>query len=174
MDLPLAGCRGRPSFLEQGIYIRQAVAFVPGAWQYLDAITIRVSPMTPAEAFHPNVLDYEDTEDGAAEPTDDTEYGPGWHAGLRARGRHRRHRRHHRLCISSLLFHHDGSTTATAKPKTRKLGSYFSVCSFSFLCAWNNIMGDRICCSCRGDPELIELSSQRSDRARIRGQNSHQ
>ena len=76
MDLPLAGCRGRPSILEQGIYIRQAVAFVPGAWQYLDAITIRVSPMTPAEAFHPNVLDYEDTEDGAAEPTDDTEYGP--------------------------------------------------------------------------------------------------
>ena len=66
------------------------------------------------------------------------------------------------------------STTATAKPKTRKLGSYFSVCSFSFLSAWNNIMGDRICCSCRGDPELIELSSQRSDRARIRGQNSHQ
>ena len=52
------------TMLEQGIYVRQVLALMPVNWQYLNAISVQIAPLTPAQAFHPNILDYEDADAG--------------------------------------------------------------------------------------------------------------
>ncbi|CAE7338149.1 Pol [Symbiodinium sp. CCMP2592] len=139
------------ALLEQGVYLQEALTYLPGNWQYLDAITISISPMTPAASYHPNVLSFDEDpipEEAEAEhPTEDAEVDEATSnptvapttASTAATG----------LAAGSATTTGAGaswpSTSAEAKPKTRKRGPYTLQVSRKF------------CLVC--DPNLRSLSA---------------
>eukprot|EP00439_Symbiodinium_sp_Y106_P082948 s444_g22.t1 len=140
--------------LEQGIYERQVLALMPVNWQYLNAISVQIAPLTPAQAFHPNILDYEDADAGdmghgadegeeheteEADPNREDrnpaeEVNPGIDANEGSTGSRATSST---VTMAVAAAPRRMSTTAMAKPKTRKLEPYhfFSACIFMGLYA---------------------------------------
>ena len=169
--------------LEQGIYERQVLALMPVNWQYLNAISVQIAPLTPAQAFHPNILDYEDADAGdmghgadegeeheteEADPNREDrnpaeEVNPGIDANEGSTGS-RATSSTVTMAVAAAPWRM--STTAMAKPKTRKLEPYhfFSACIFMGVFDWSQRTENHMSCCCLGDPGRIELSSRGSGR----------
>eukprot|EP00439_Symbiodinium_sp_Y106_P083018 s444_g22.t2 len=169
--------------LEQGIYERQVLALMPVNWQYLNAISVQIAPLTPAQAFHPNILDYEDADAGdmghgadegeeheteEADPNREDrnpaeEVNPGIDANEGSTGSRATSST---VTMAVAAAPRRMSTTAMAKPKTRKLEPYhfFSACIFMGVFDWSQRTENHMSCCCLGDPGRIELSSRGSGR----------
>ena len=126
MSLALSNAIGQ-AFLEQGGYLREVLTLLPGQWEYLDAITVQIRPLTPTDSFHPNVLNFEEEDTGPVDvPAGGaTEHGDG----------------HHGSGTSSISGTASSSrnpepsstapwtlSVAAAKPKNRKPRPYCSAC----------------------------------------------
>ena len=126
MSLALSNAIGQ-AFLEQGGYLREVLTLLPGQWEYLDAITVQIRPLTPTDSFHPNVLNFEEEDTGHVdEPAEGaTEHGEGRNdLGTGSRSG----------TASSSRNPEPSATTpwtlgvASAKPKNRKPRPYSSAC----------------------------------------------
>ena len=126
MSLALSNAIGQ-TFLEQGGYLREVLTLLPGQWEYLNAITVQIRPLTPTDSFHPNVLNFEEEDAGHVdEPAEGaTEHGEGHNdSGTGSRSG----------TASSSRNPEPSATTpwtlsvASAKPKNRKPRPYCSAC----------------------------------------------
>ena len=146
----LSGALGQ-AMLEQGVYLRQILTLLPANWQHLDSITVQIGPQTPAQAFHPNNVnfeeDYVDPEPGA----DEAEAAEGEGSSGSAR-------------VTSAVASAPWRTTASSKPQPKantKHEPCLSACIFLliFPLVLESITAIQHSSGCLGGPEVLELSS---------------
>ena len=126
MSLALSNAIGQ-TFLEQGGYLREVLTLLPGQWEYLNAVTVQIRPLTPTDSFHPNVLSFEEEDQGHVDETAEgaTEHGEGHHdSGTGSRsGRASSSRNPEPSATAPWTL-----SVAYAKPKNRKPRTYCSAC----------------------------------------------
>ena len=111
------------AFLEQGVSLNVALAYIPRQWWNMNSATIHINYMTPAAALHPNALYFDNDEETEAVATGGTATG----GATGATGSTDTH--HAAIVTGDTTVEHtalSSSTTiaATPKPKPRKSGPH--------------------------------------------------
>ena len=141
----LSGALGQ-AMLEQGVYLRQILTLLPAHWQHLDSITVQIGPQTPAQAFHPNNVNFEEDYVDPEPCADEAEAAEGEGSSGPVR-------------VTSAVASAPWRATASSKPKpkaNRKREPYLPACILLLIFP---LVSESIPGGYLGGPEVLELSS---------------
>ena len=119
------------AFLEQGVSLNVALAYIPRQWWHMNSATIHINYMTPTAALHPNALYFDNDEETEATGTGGTRAtgatGDTHHAAIVTGDTTMEHTALRSSAGTSVATITTTTTTtiaATPKPKPRKSGPH--------------------------------------------------